>query len=222
MPFFAGVMGGSDLMAAEASVVMIDRFRGRAAQAFIESWEEETGAFTFTDVTLVDGRSKTRGAKWVDLAELSVSMFEEEFDEEGFTYTEWFGMTQLDPASYSLPRSLGTASVAAEVTLMGQRCSEYFDGEDFVFECEYLGEMVAMVEVEWTGEGPIVTTRSRSSDAFEDARFHFKGRSTARMAEVSGQIGGDGMVWELDGAEGSIARNAAGSWSWMRSEMLIG
>lgn len=211
-------LGGAAASLAESGLsttdVMFDRFRGSFASAFDAQFNEETGQFSFQDVSLMIGRSKTKGDRWVDINNVTVSSFIEQFDEEQgtFTFTEWFGSGPV--VDGSIDRRLDSASASATVTLSGFTCTESFgsDGEESEFECTELDETSVVVDVEWQGVGSTSTSRSRFDLMTGTEHLRFSGRSTNRGALANGTVVGDVVGWSYDEANGFLANNADGSW----------
>ncbi len=205
-----GAEGGA--LTAGTPAVMFDRFRGSFAQAFDEEFDEETNSFAFRDVVLTDGQTKAKGDKWFSFAELFVSSFEEQFDDEAgtFTFTEWFGFAPLGGSDFSISRSLEEATVTAEVVLTGQTCTETF--EDGFFDCTFLGETTALVEVEWEASGSLQTSRFSFDERIENSRFRFSGRFANRPALANGTVTGDVVGWLYEDADGFLGRDSSGSW----------
>jgi hypothetical protein len=212
---FFGFAGATQALAetglVAAADVVVDRFRGQFASAFQEEFNEETGEFSFRDVSLAIGRTKTKGQKWFAFEEISVSSFTEQFDEEAgsVTFTDWFGSGPLIDGF--VDRKLRRAEGTAEVTLFGFTCTEFFD--EPIVECNELGETTVMVDVAWEGVGDTFTSRSSfDSKVTGGEHVRFMGRSTSRSAVANGVVDGDVVGWTLVDADGSLSRNADGSW----------
>ena len=109
------------------------RFRGSSADAIIEEFDEATGAFSVTEVFLVDGQSQSKGKP--KFSSLFLSTFEESFDEADgtFTFTEWFGVADLSVDQFAIDKKLTSASVLADLTLQGETCTSTVEDEEL--EC---------------------------------------------------------------------------------------
>ena len=190
-----------------------NQFRGSMAEAFSESYDQATETYTFQGVQVLDGRQQTKGQRPGDFTSLFVNSSESAFDETSqiYTFTDWFGFAELEPGQWSIDRRLGGASVAASLTLFGQTCvDDYMAG---TFDCTDLGSAEVDANIEWTGQGPTSRSKARSTEQFDGFRLRFSGRSTSRNAAVSGGTAG-GMVIDLTGAVGRLAKDANGSWFW--------
>lgn len=187
-------------------VIFRSKFSGLAAEAFIDDFDEETGAFSFTGATVMDGRFQERG-KPVRSADLFVSEFTEIFDEETgtFAFTEWFGFVELSRGQFHIDKKLRSASVLADVVLEGITCTESFDEEEFEFdvECTDLGTAEVTVDLNWEGVGGISKTKFKEKSSFDGVRSMFRGQFSERQADVSGGWSGDRNV-DLTGAFGSL------------------
>ncbi len=211
-----GLFGPGDSFTALAdgrlagSQVVFDRFRGSFANAFDESYDEEVGEFSSRGVSMTLGRSKTKGGQWFRFDEVSVYSVTETFDDEAgsVTTTEWFGAGTLIDGF--VDRGLGGAEALADVTLFGVTCTYLFEEESD--ECVELGTTTVTVDVAWEGTGETFTSRYSSDVSTSSEHLRFSGRSTSRSAIANGVVAGDLIGWTLDDADGSIARNADGSW----------
>jgi hypothetical protein len=201
--------------------VMSERFRGSFAQAFDEDADPETGEFSIRDVVLTQGRTKTKGAKWISMDELFVSSLSGVFDEvsQTVTLTEWAGSGPV--AEGSVARNLSGAFAAAEITLFGTVCIEFYgeengngngNGEEPQLDCTELGETTVIVEVTWEGVGPTATTWSRYDEMTASEHVRFSGRSTSREAIANGTVVGDDVGWVYTDGGGFMSRNADGFW----------
>ncbi|MDH4278016.1 MAG: hypothetical protein OEW83_08025 [Acidimicrobiia bacterium] len=195
---------------AVAAQVFVDRFRGSSANAFDEEFNGETGEFSFRDVSLGIGRTKSKGDRWFDFENVFVSSFTQRFDESAgsLTFTEWFGSGPLDTGS--IDRKIASAEATATVTLSGITCTEFF--EEPVIDCTELGETTVTVDVSWEGVGAISSSKSMFDSKTGSEHIRFSGRSTNRAAVANGVVIGDVVGWTLSDADGSLSRNADGSW----------
>ncbi len=194
-----------------------DQFRGSIAEAFAESFDEATQTFSFRGAQVIDGTSKTKGARPERFSALSVSMFESSFDEvtEVSTFTDWFGFADLEPGQFAIDRRLSAAHVMTSLTLFGVTCvDDFING---TFECTDLGTAETTVNIEWSGQGPVVRSTSRSTEQFDGFRLRFSGRSTSREAAVAGGAFGD-MDIDLTDSFGRLARDSNGSWFWVAAD----
>jgi hypothetical protein len=209
--FVGAEMGFAQAGLATTANVFYERFRNGFAAAFSEEFDEATGAFSYRDVSLMDGLAKTKGGKWMPVEEVWVSSFTDQYDEVSGTrsFTEWYGGGPL--IAGSIARNLGGAEVSAEVTLFGYTCTETIDDPPDA-ECVDLGETTVMVEVTWDGYGSKSTSRYSSTSMTGDEHMRFSGRSTSRAAVANGGVVGDVVGWTYDDADGYIARNAEGTW----------
>lgn len=192
------------------SQVMFDRFRGGFASAFDEEFDEETGAFSYRDVSLTIGQSKTKGGKWYSSEGVSVYSTTQIFDESQATVTstEWYGFGPLQEGF--IDRKLTRAEARADVTLTGVECT--YSLVDGTGECIELGETTATVDVSWDGIGGTFTSQQSSSSTTSSEHVRFSGRSTSRAALANGVVDGPLVGWTLMDADGSMARNADGFW----------
>ena len=197
--------------------VQSDRFRGSIAEAFNESYDDATGAYTYAGVQVIDGSYKTKGQHPEQFSVLVANSSESTYDEatDVYTYTDWYGMIDLAPDQFSIDRRLAGASVSAGVTMYGFSCVEDYANE--IFECTDLGPLDATVDVDWSGEGKLIRSSSRSSDQFDGFKMRFSGRSNSRSATVAGGVSGDVNI-DLNGAFGRLSNEASGSWFWASAD----
>ena len=194
-----------------------DTFRGSIAEAYDESYDEVTGVFSFAGAQVMDGWAKTKGNRSEKFSMLVINTSESTFDEANqiYTYTDWFGFADLAPDQFSIDRKLAGATVTADLTLSGYSCVDDFVNE--VFECTDLGSADVAVDIDWTGQGRVIRSSSRSSDQFDGFRMRFSGRSTSRDASVAGGASGE-LTIDLTGAFGRLANDANGSWFWAAAD----
>lgn len=199
-------------------IILKSHFRGSSADAIIEEFDEATGAFSFTGVFLIDGRSQS-GGKPSKFSSLFVSTFEESFDEvEGtFTFTEWFGVAELSKDQFAINKKLTSASVLADVTLQGQTCTGTFEDEEP--ECTDLGLAEVMVDVSWEGTGGIEKSQFMEKGSSEGVRFMFRGKTSTRSADVEGGVSGD-LVIDLSDAFGSLTTQTTGDFIMIRGASI--
>lgn len=195
-------------------VIFKSRFKGRAADAFVESFDEETGAFSSTGANLIDGQASEDG-KPAKFATLFVSQFTETVDEvtETFTFTEWFGSAELSNDQYAIDRRLRTAWVSADLVLFGQTCTSSFEDEEA--DCTDLGPADVSADLSWQGVGGVEKSKSKEQTTFDGSRFMFRGSFSSRNAQVTGGWSGDQSV-DLTGAFGSISRQTTGDFAMIR------
>lgn len=194
-----------------------DRFRGSIAEAFNESYDDATGAYSYQGVQVIDGSAKTKGQHPEQFSALVANSSESTYDEASqvYTFTDWFGVVDLAPDQFSMDRRLAGASVMANLTMYGYTCTEDFANE--IFDCTELGAAEVTVDVVWSGEGKVIRSSYRSSDQFDGFRMRFSGRSNSRSATVSGGVSGD-LIIDLNGAFGRLSNEASGSWFWASSD----
>lgn len=214
----SGFLGGSGSIAMLAEQlaplgVQVDsgRFRGSLAGAFGQGYDEDDGSYSYRDVTLNIGESRTRSGRWYPFADVSVYSATYWFDEATQTETveEWVGSGPLIEGS--IDRKLDLATATADVTLWGYRCIH--DWDDGTSECTDLGESGASVAVDWTGVGPTSTSSYRSDSQVDDQHVRSIGRSTSRAAVASGTVTGGVLDWGLVDADGWMGRTADSYWS---------
>jgi hypothetical protein len=199
-------------------LIFKSQFRGRFADAFMDEFDEETGAFAFTSVNLFDGRSHQEG-KPSKFSSLFVSMFEETFDEEAgtFTFTDWFGNAELGRDQFAIDKKLKTAWVLADLTLQGQTCTGSFEFDGF--ECTDLGTVDVTADVVWDGIGGIQKSQFREKTTVDGIRFMFRGNTSSRNADVSGGLSGD-LIVDLNDAFGSLNSQSTGDFFMFRGAGL--
>ncbi len=192
------------------SQVMIDRFRGGFASAGAEDFDEATGAYSYHDVSLTVGQSKTKGGQWYSTEGVSVYSTTQIFDDTdgSVTSTEWYGFGAL--LDGFIDRKLARAEARADVTLVGVECT--YSLEDGTGECIELGETTASVDVTWDGIGGISSSQQSYDSNTGSEHVRFSGRSTSRAAVANGVVDGSLVGWVLVDANGSMARNADGFW----------
>jgi hypothetical protein len=195
-------------------VIFKSRFRGVVADAYLETFDEETGAFSFTGATLIDGQGNEQG-KPTKFADLFVSQYTETIDEPNETViiTEWFGSAELSRDQYALDKKLRSAWAEADLTLFGQTCS--FGFEDEVQECTDLGTAVVSADLSWQGIGGIEKSKYRESTTADGVRLMFRGSSSTRNANVAGGWSGEQNA-DLSGASGSISLQSSGDFVMIR------
>ena len=183
-------------------IIFKSQFRGLIADAFIEEFDETTGAFSFTSVDLVDGQSHEKG-KPSKFSSLFVSTSEETFDEEEgtFSFTEWFGFADLSKDQFAIDKKLRSAWVETDLVLFGQTCTGSFESEDF--ECTDLGSADVTADVVWDGVGGISKSQFKEKSTFDGVRIMFRDKSSSREADVSGGVTGD-IAIDLTDAFGSL------------------
>jgi len=195
-------------------VLFKSRFKGLGADAFNESFDEETGAFSSTNASLIDGSSSESG-KPSKFATLFVSQYSEMIDgvNETVTFTEWFGATELGNDQHAIDKKLRTAWVAADVALFGQTCTFGFEDEEA--DCTDLGVADVTVDVSWQGIGGVQKSRFMEKNTSEGVRTMFRGTFSTRNANVSGGWSGDQEV-DLTGSNGSIFQQSSGDFVMIR------
>ncbi|MDH3262149.1 MAG: hypothetical protein OEM84_14485 [Acidimicrobiia bacterium] len=214
--FRSGAAGFHNLLEGTALAgipsVMFDRFTGSFADAYQDSFDDETGTFSSRQVSLVSGRSKIKGQRWVSMDQVWVSSYAESFDEasQTATYTSWSGVTELAGDEFAIARRLGGAHVAVSVRLFGETCT--YSYADDTFECVPIGETEVAVNATWVGEGPTSASSSSFQERVDGTMFTFRGRFSGRSATVSGEVTGDLVGWSLDGAFGQLGSQATGNW----------
>ena len=193
-------------------------FRGSSADAIIEEFDEATGAFSVTEVFLIDGQSQSKG-KPSKSSSLFVSTFEESFDEvDGtFTFTEWFGFAELSSDQFAIDKKLTSARVLADLTLQGETCTGTVEDEEPV--CTDLGLAEVTVEVSWEGTGNLEKSQFLEKGTSEGVRFMFRGKTTSRTADVAGELSGD-LVIDLTDAFGSLSNQSTGDFIMIRGAGL--
>ena len=134
------------------------RFRGSSAGAIIEEFDEATGAFSVTEVFLVDGQSQSKG-KPTKFSSLFLSTFEESFDEADgtFTFTEWFGVADLSVDQFAIDKKLNQPRLA-DLTLQGETCTSTVEDEELDTD---LGLAEVTVDVSWEGTGNLERVSSK-------------------------------------------------------------
>lgn len=197
-------------------VISKSRFRGIVADAFVDSFDESTGEFSFAEATLIDGRAQERG-KPSKFTSLFVSQFTEVFDETSgtFTFTEWIGSADLDNTQYALDRRLRSAWVATDIILSGTTCTGTFEEEEEPV-CTDLGEVAAEADITWEGVGPLERSHFKERSTFDGVRLMFRGRFSSRNASVTGSVHNGGVVIDLDDATGSLTQQNTGEFSMIR------
>jgi hypothetical protein len=195
-------------------IIFKSQFRGSFAEAFIEDFDETTGAFSFTSVNLVDGQSHEEG-KPSKFSSLFVSTFEETFDEEEgtFTFTDWFGTADLSKDQFAIDKKLKSAWVETDLVLFGQTCTGSFEFEDF--ECTDLGSANVTADIVWDGVGGISKFQFKEKSTFDGVRVMFRGKISSREADVSGGISGD-IAIDLSSAFGSLSNQSTGDFIMIR------
>ncbi len=199
-------------------VILKNRFRGSSADAIIEEFDEATGTFSFTEVFLIDGRSQS-GGKPSKFSSLVVSTFEDSFDEEEgtFTFTEWFGSAELSGDQFAIDKKLRSATVLAGLTLQGQTCTGTVEDEEL--ECTDLGLAEVTVEVSWEGTGAIEKSQFMEKGSSEGVRFIFRGKTSSRSADVTGEVSGD-LTIDLSDALGSLTTQTTGEFIMIRGASI--
>jgi hypothetical protein len=195
-------------------IIFKSQFRGLIADAFIEEFDETTGAFSFTSVNLVDGQSHEKG-KPSKFSSLFVSTFEETFDEEEgtFSFTEWFGFADLSKDQFAIDKKLRSAWVETDLVLFGQTCTGSFEFEEFA--CDDLGSADVTADVVWDGVGGISKSQFKEKSTFDGVRIMFRGKFSSRDADVSGGVTGDIAV-DLSDAFGSLSSQNTGDFIMIR------
>lgn len=195
-------------------VIFKSKFKGSGAEAFNETFDEETGAFSFSGATLIDGQAN-EGGKPTKFTTLFVSEFTETIDEveETVTFTEWFGATELSNDQFAIDRKLRSAWVEADVALFGQTCTFGFEDEEP--DCTDLGVANVTVDLSWQGIGGVEKLRFMEKATFDGVRTMFKGTFSNRAADVSGGWSGDRDV-DLSGSSGSIFQQSTGDFVMIR------
>lgn len=215
--FFGSGMSGSQTLFADTALagmpsVMSERFNGSFADAYVDNFDEEAGTYSSHQVSLVTGRSKLKGERWVAMDQLWVSSYEETFDEatETATSTSWYGGTELMRDEFAFARRLGGADVSATVMLYGETCT--YSYPDDAYECESLGETEVVVDATWVGEGSTYSSSESFQEQVDGTMFRFRGRFSGRSAMVSGEVVGGSIGWSFDGAYGQLGSQATGNW----------
>ncbi len=199
-------------------IIFKSHFRGSSADAIIEEFDETTGDFSVTEVFLIDGQSQSKG-KPSKSSSLFVSTFEESFDEvDGtVTFTEWFGFAELSSDQFAIDKKLTSARVLADLTLQGETCTGTVEDEEPV--CTDLGLAEVTVEVSWEGTGNLEKSQFLEKGTSEEVRFMFRGKTTSRTADVTGEISGD-LVIDLTDAFGSLSNQSTGDFIMIRGAGL--
>ncbi len=189
-------------------------FRGLSALAFSESFDENGG--TFASINLQEAREKLSQERPIKSAFVFVSLFEESFDEvEGtVTFTDWFGVEELEPSEYSLDRRLRSAHVATSIMLFCQECTEgpfedTDDGFEFDTECVELEPVEVELDVSWDGTGGVFQNRFMERSSGDGFRSSFLGRSTSREADVEGGFSDTDLEFDFTGADGFLSRDSS-------------
>jgi hypothetical protein len=189
-------------------------FRGLSASAWIESFDEN--GVTFGDLRLVESRDKFYQERPYKNAWVEVWVREEFFDEGAgtFTFTEWFGYTELEGSEYELDKKLQDAYVMTTMTLFGTSCTEgpyeeTPEGYEFETECVELGPVDVALDVVWEGSGPVFQSRYMDRWSTEGFRSSFMMRSTNRDASVTGGFADDEVSFDFTGAYGQLSREAS-------------
>jgi hypothetical protein len=148
-----------------------------------------------------------------------LSTFEESFDEvDGtFSFTEWFGVAELSMDQFAIDRKLTSASVLADLTLQGETCTGTVEDEDL--ECTDLGLAEVTVEVSWEGIGGVEKSQFKEKGTSEGVRFMFRGKTSSRNADVTGEVSGD-LVIDLSDALGSLSNQTTGDFIMIRGAGL--
>lgn len=195
-------------------IIFKSRFKGLGADAFVESFDEDTGAFSFTSAGIVDGQA-SEGGKPTKFATLFVSDFTETIDEstETVTFTEWFGSTELDGSQFAIDKKLRSAWVEADLALFGQTCTYGFEDEEI--DCTDLGTAEVTVDVSWQGVGGVEKSKFMEKNTFDGVRTMFRGTFSSRNATVSGGWSGDQEV-DLSDGTGSIYQQSTGDFVMIR------
>lgn len=198
-------------------VIFKSQFRGLVADAFVESFDESTGEFTFAEATLVDGRAHERG-KPSKFASLFVSQFTEVFDETTgiATFTEWFGSADLEKGQYAIDKKLRSAWVRTDIVMVGTTCTGTFD-EFEEPECTELGEIHAGADIAWEGVGTVERSQFKEKSTFDGVRLMFRGKFSSRNANVTGSVRDSGVAIDLDDAIGSITQQNTGDFVMIRA-----
>ena len=190
-------------------------WRGNMAQSYLSEFDG-SGSQTDTSVWLFDGRAKyARGKPYVS-SEVSVYRSTSAYDEASGVYTweSWYGSAPLEAGSYQLDSKLRRAWVDSSVTMFGVRCEEgpYVETQDgVVYEvaCTDLDPIDVVVDVTWTGQGSTYrysyTDRSSSPDGY---RTSYGYGSTARDADVAGDVVGPEWSADMDDATGTIQKDS--------------
>ncbi len=189
--------------------------RGSTAQSYLE--EMDNGSYVSTSVTLFDGRSKYARGKPYSSSEVSVYRSSSTYDDDtGINISEsWYGFATLEPGNHQLDAKLRSAWVDTTVELFGYRCEEgpYVEtegGVSYEVTCVDLGSMEVTADVTWTGQGPTYRysyrDRSSSSDGY---RTNYGSSSTARDANITGQVGGTRWSVDMDNAYGTIQKDSS-------------
>lgn len=195
-------------------VIFKSHFRGAGADASVESFDETTGAFSFSNASLVDGQASDSG-KPSKFQTLFVSDYIETIDEatETVTFTQWFGATELSGDQFAIDKKLRSAWVMADVELFGETCTHGFEDENI--ECNELGTADVTVDVSWQGVGGVEKSRFMERSTFDGVRTMFRGTFSNRSANVSGGWTGDQVV-DLSGGFGTIFQQSTGDFVMIR------
>ena len=187
--------------------------RGRLAAAHVDSYDESTQTYSSRGIELLDGTSSNKGSRPMRVSRLNLSSYDEQWDDatQAYTFTEWYGFSDLEPDQFAIDRRLDEAWVAADLTMFGYTCTDSPEG----FECTDLGEAAVSVDVMWDGEGPITRARNHGAEGSDGFRFRYRSDVTSRPAMVEGGATGD-MPIDFDGAYGTIFSGSDGSWVWNR------
>ena len=192
------------------------RFKGLTADAFVDEFDETTGAYSSASVGLLDGQSSSVG-KPTKSSEVFISETTETVDESAgtFTLTDWFGAAELSRDDFAIDKKLGSAWVKTDVVMEGYTCTGFFDQEDV--DCNFIGSANFTVDVSWDGFGPVERFSYRDMGSDEGIRFIFRGRISSREANVSGGWSGDRNI-DLNGAFGFASNQSSGDFVIIRGE----
>lgn len=189
--------------------------RGNAASAYLDEFDDDS--YTSTSVYLFAGRAKYAKGKPYTSSEVSVSRSSSSFSSDGsVTWEWWYGSTTLPQGTSQLDSRLRNARVFAEVTVFGTRCEqppyeESEDGYSYSGVCTELVEDV-VVDLTWVGQGSTYrysyTDRSSSANGY---RGNYSSSSTARDADVTGEIASDANGWNvsMNDAFGTLQRDSS-------------
>lgn len=186
--------------------------RGSLAEVYVEEYDDATATYSNRGIQVLNGSSRSKGDRPIQVSQLTVSTYEEQFDDSTgtFTWTQRYGFADLTPEQFAIDRRLSDAWVEVGVTLFGETCTDSPSG----FECTELGSVDVAVDATWTGEGPVVRTRDRSSESFDGARFRYRTHVSSRSATVAGGATGD-VELDFSGALGRIVSGSDGYWTWI-------
>lgn len=189
--------------------------RGESASAFFETFDEETGVFSYTEVSAQEFRRKVHKERPYEETGVFVAHYEEMFDPVTgeYTFFDMFGFSVIEPDQFDVDRKLKTGFVEAQLFIEGIMCTESApepngDGYEFITECIEIGPELVTVDVTWEGDGPVFRSFFNERSFTEGARFWFRGKSTSREAMASGSVVGETFFADMDGAFGNLSRDS--------------